>query len=553
MLWKKSILFFAIAIYFFPLTVLAASFTTEKQNQADKVSDIEASKKYSAECAKIGCAEPASQNCSAPLKDDSGSYFCLNISCANGDSCKVIEKACSKDEDCEGYALKGGEKCFKNHCYLDAVGQEKFNKTVSLGLTDLKADLQIKKPLLNIKIPGLNFSDLAKETITEEGGKTYLNIPYIGEYLSVAYKVGLVLISIVGVVMIIITGIKIIVGGGEGKAEGFKRIGQIMVGLLIGWGSYTMLSIVNPDLVSFKALRVQYIEPIPTPVIDFGDDTLTDADNADPKSPYEFKYFKEDKCPIELTNKEFYKEGKEGTSSAGSILNNIPRRLEFHQKVMADPKLISGSIGERIQRAVELTARCKIHYENCGVATTNMYALAAQRGSKSDNCLLNVDPGKKFGKSKTSYGFCNFLGNDFGNIKKQTIHDAFGFKTPYGSVSTLIRGLWCGSVNKCGGDIGWKELCFQNQTDAANKLKSILQSTGKWSPDWVDDMQPGDYYIVVNWNSSCNAAHSAMFMGWADKASRAAYTEKGDAFKFLRVGSLQFGGDEVVLGIYRPK
>lgn len=476
------------------------------------------------------------------------------VECVNGDTCELVDKGCDKDQDCEGYTVKGGEKCFKNKCYLDAVGVEKFNKTVvNLGFTDLKADLQIKKPLINIKIPGLNFSELSSSTITKENERTYLNIPYIGEYLSVIYKVGLVLMSIVGVAMIIVTGIKIIVGGGEGKADGFRRIGQVVVGLFIGWGSFTILNIVNPNLVSFKALRVEYIQPIPTPVIDFGDETLTDADNADPKAPYEFKYFKEEKCPVELTNKEFYKEGKEGTSSAGSILNNIPRRVEFHQKVMNDPNLISGPMSERIQRAVELTARCKIHYENCGVATTNMYALAAQRGSKSDNCLLNADAGNKYGESKKSYGFCNFLGNNFGNIKKQTIHDGFGFQTPYGKVSTLIKGLWCGSVEKCGKSVGWKEPCFPSATDASNKLKSILQATGKWSPDWVDDMQPGDYYIVINWNKSCNAAHSAMFMGWADKATRAAYSEKGDAFKFLRIGSLQFGGDEVVLGIYRPK
>ncbi|MCX6780141.1 MAG: hypothetical protein NT034_03110, partial [Candidatus Magasanikbacteria bacterium] len=419
---------------------------------------------------------------------------------------------------------------------------------------DLKADLQIKKPWLSIQIPGVKFSDLSSSTITQENGKTYLNIPYIGEYLSAVYKLGLVVISIVATVMIIVTGIKIVVSGGEGKADGFKKIGQIIVGLFIGWGSYTMLSIINPALVNFQALRVQYIDPIPTPVIDFGDNTLTESDNQDPKAPYEFKFFKGEGCPINLSNQELYAEGKEGSSSAGNIWKNLPRRLEFHDKVMNDPSLISGSIGDRIQKAVELTAKCKIQYENCGVATTNMYALAATRGSKADNCLKNADPGHAFGKSKDSFGFCNFLGNSFGNIKKETIHDALGFTTPYGKVSTLLHGLWCGS--KCGSNPGWKEPCIADKIEAANKLKSILQATGKWSPDWVNDMQAGDYYIVINWNASCDAAHSAMFMGWADQASKAAYVEKADASKFLRIGSHPIWGDDgsdVVVGIYRPK
>ncbi len=196
----------------------------------------------------------------------------LFTTCVNGDLCKLVDKICNKDEDCQGYALKGGEKCFKNSCYLDAVGQEKFNKSVSvLGLTDLKADLQIKKPWLSINIPGLKFSDISSSTITKEGDKVYLNIPYIGEYLAAIYKVGLVVISIVAVAMIIVIGVKIIAGGSEGRVEGFKRIAEIAVGLFIGWGSFTMLSIINPDLVNFKALKVQYIEQQELPV-DLPDD-----------------------------------------------------------------------------------------------------------------------------------------------------------------------------------------------------------------------------------------------------------------------------------------
>lgn len=123
----------------------------------------------------------------------------------------------------------------------------------------LMQEVQTFKPGLEIRLPGLEFSDLSK-TVDEEG---FLHIPWIGEFLKAIYNFGLAIISIVAVVMIIMQGAKIIASGGESKIEGYKKIGQIAIGLMIAWGSYAILYTINPALVQFNNLKVKYIEPVP--------------------------------------------------------------------------------------------------------------------------------------------------------------------------------------------------------------------------------------------------------------------------------------------------
>lgn len=123
----------------------------------------------------------------------------------------------------------------------------------------LLEEVKTFKPGIEIRLPGLTFSDLAK-TVDAEG---YLHIPWIGELIKALYNFGMVIVSIVAVVMIIIQGAKIVVSGGESNVEGYKKIGQVAVGLVIAWGSYAILYTINPALVEFQALKVRYVQPIP--------------------------------------------------------------------------------------------------------------------------------------------------------------------------------------------------------------------------------------------------------------------------------------------------
>lgn len=134
------------------------------------------------------------------------------------------------------------------------------NSIATAAETETKANIQLKPPILSITLPTLpNFTDAAN-TLDEENNIT---LPWIGEYIAAMYKFALVIISIVAVIMIIFTGGKMVIGGGEVRVEGFKRIGQTIVGLFIAWASYAVLSIINPGLVNFKTLRIKYIQEIP--------------------------------------------------------------------------------------------------------------------------------------------------------------------------------------------------------------------------------------------------------------------------------------------------
>ncbi|GEM_PF-6497023 len=168
--------------------------------------------------------------------------------------CIKTNKGCSSDSDCKIFSGIG--VCKNSFCFLDDIGLKKYQDG-EIVETEQTKELKIVKPVLEINIPQLNFSDVANN-IDSEG---FLHLPYIGEYMKVIYNVSMVFVSIIGVIMIIVVGVKITVLGGQERVEGFKKIGQIVIGLFIAWGSYSILYTINPALVNFDVLRVEYIQP----------------------------------------------------------------------------------------------------------------------------------------------------------------------------------------------------------------------------------------------------------------------------------------------------
>ncbi|MDO8499181.1 MAG: hypothetical protein Q7S66_00800 [bacterium] len=127
--------------------------------------------------------------------------------------------------------------------------------TAVITVTNLIQDINDK---INIKIPGLNFTKLSSQ-LDPEGN---LLIPWIAEYISAIYNYAMIVGSIIAVVIIIVNGARVIISaGGEQKGTAIKHIGQVVVGLVILWGSYAIMYTLNPNLVSFKALKIQYIQP----------------------------------------------------------------------------------------------------------------------------------------------------------------------------------------------------------------------------------------------------------------------------------------------------
>ncbi len=115
------------------------------------------------------------------------------------------------------------------------------------------------KPTNRITIPGLQYSDIKQ---VDSGDTTYLYIPFIGEYLSTVYKYLIIFAGIVAVIVIIVAGIQWTASGGNSSTiESAKnRITGALTGLGLAVGSYVILYAINPELVSFRSLKVQYIK-----------------------------------------------------------------------------------------------------------------------------------------------------------------------------------------------------------------------------------------------------------------------------------------------------
>lgn len=176
-------------------------------------------------------------------------------------TCQRTERTCTSGDECANNI--GDSDCHQGYCYLDPEALAEYNRSKTSfvwGVITLQNDIkELKKPALQIKIPGLNFSD-TKQTLDREG---YINIPYIGELITALYQYGIALASIIAVVIIIKCGVSIILSaGGEEKMAAYHQIGQVCIGLIILWGSYAFLYTINPELVTFRPLRIKYIEPV---------------------------------------------------------------------------------------------------------------------------------------------------------------------------------------------------------------------------------------------------------------------------------------------------
>lgn len=189
--------------------------------------------------------------------------FSPNLDCSNlicdQNKCSKVEQSCQSDSDCVFGLGYGVSQCINNFCYLDNLALQEYKKNEPLVGSATKFTLQTPKTEINL--PGLAFSS-PTSTLDSEG---FIHLPWLAEYLSVLYKFALIASSIIAAIVIIIEGFKVVgsAGNGEIKSHAYERIIQVIIGLCIGWGSYTILYNINPDLVGFKILKIQYIQPEP--------------------------------------------------------------------------------------------------------------------------------------------------------------------------------------------------------------------------------------------------------------------------------------------------
>lgn len=130
-------------------------------------------------------------------------------------------------------------------------------------LTEDEVQKLISKPQPRIRIPGLNFSDIKISTNTADSGAIQLSVPYLGEYIGAVYRYLLVISSILAVVMIIIAGIQWTISGGNAEivTKARKKIGHALLGLLLLMISYSILYLINPNLVIIDNINVAFTQP----------------------------------------------------------------------------------------------------------------------------------------------------------------------------------------------------------------------------------------------------------------------------------------------------
>lgn len=113
-------------------------------------------------------------------------------------------------------------------------------------------------PRLNINIPGVSFSQPA-----QQGG--FLNLPFLADYISGLYKYLLSILGVLAGTVLTIGGVQYLMAAGNKSAidAALKRIKGALIGLTLALGSYLILFTINPQLVTFSGLRVEYVPAIP--------------------------------------------------------------------------------------------------------------------------------------------------------------------------------------------------------------------------------------------------------------------------------------------------
>lgn len=171
---------------------------------------------------------------------------------------------CTKNDDCiPGLTCQSGEGDYqgKNVCMpgYELQGGAHVESPSPSG----KVKWQPVVPKLQINIPTWTpFTDTAVEDLkktekTSEGEFVY--IPFIGLYLSALYRWALLVAGTVCLILILMGAFIYMTAGGNAQRveEGRARITHALLGLALLLGSYTILYLINPELVKFKSLKIK--------------------------------------------------------------------------------------------------------------------------------------------------------------------------------------------------------------------------------------------------------------------------------------------------------
>jgi len=119
-------------------------------------------------------------------------------------------------------------------------------------------------PTPKITIPGMKTFSPPQQCTGSDGQQAYC-IPWIGEYLAAIYKYAIGIVGIVAAIMLMVGGIVWLTAGGNATqvSNAQSYITASLTGLVLALLSYTLLYTINPDLVSFKPIKVKMVANVP--------------------------------------------------------------------------------------------------------------------------------------------------------------------------------------------------------------------------------------------------------------------------------------------------
>ncbi|MFH1621132.1 MAG: pilin [Patescibacteria group bacterium] len=389
---------------------------------------------------------------------------------------------------------------------------------------------KIKIPKLNVSIPGLDFKKLP---VIRTAGKIY--IPWLGAYIAAvyAYLVGVSVIA--AAVMIVYGGFRYILGSSMGSVtRGKEIIKDALIGLMLIFGTYTILATLNQNLVEPKSLAVESVNPVllgrvaevlsttrePTylpPVIPRAEPTPTAPEapavslSTPPTMGGEVAPSftpSSEPCPLDWAvvttpDRSGEPKGKNGTSYAFT-----GHTIEFFEKII--PLLTGNTFSSRIQQAADIAVRCKAALTSCGATSGFLWTLAGV-GDKECLHLGNAKEKKK-------------LFPQWSCQPHQPNPVTLRPKDTYQSIRIMDFGDFSGLVcnNKCS-QADKKSDCVATQGAAIAKARDIaMRLGGEGYPDsWSNELKPGDVLWMYSGNTECQGMHSTIFLGWENQSGKA--------------------------------
>jgi hypothetical protein len=113
----------------------------------------------------------------------------------------------------------------------------------------------VEAPRLEVPIPGLELSSAIR-------GAGEITIPWLAQYVAGTYAFLLAAAGMVAAVMMVVGGFQYLTSAGDkGKlGAGKQKIVNALTGLVLAFGSYTLLYAINPNLVAFDGLKISDVQ-----------------------------------------------------------------------------------------------------------------------------------------------------------------------------------------------------------------------------------------------------------------------------------------------------